>query len=61
MKQHTNMTLYSYRKREESKEEEESVMKHSRVLIAGDNVNAVMVHVTHPPIPMRVLRTTTSD
>jgi hypothetical protein len=46
MKQHTNITIYSYIKREEKKEEKESVMKHRRVSIAGDSVHAVMDSVT---------------
>jgi hypothetical protein len=47
MKQHTNMTIHSYRKREENKEEKESVMKHSRVSIAGDSVHVAMDSVTY--------------
>jgi hypothetical protein len=46
MKQHTNMTIYSYRKREENKEEKERVMKHSRVSIASDSVHVAMDSVT---------------
>ncbi len=41
------MTIHSYRKREENKEEKESVMKHSRVSIAGDSVHVAMDSVTY--------------
>jgi hypothetical protein len=37
------------------------VMKHSRVSISGDSVHVAMDSVTHPPIAIRVLRTSTSD
>ncbi len=57
----TQTWLYIATEREKRTKKRKRVMKHSRVSISGDSVHVAMDSVTHPPIAIRVLRTSTSD